>query len=379
MSSLQEQSFTARLAGVKLSSWVATLILIVALPFILLGISGFNPLSIFGNLISGSVGSLTVICRSLEKATPLILVGLGATVAFRCSVWNIGIQGQMLLGGLGATIGGLYVVGGVPRPVNYIIMFVLAAIFGGVWALIPGFLRQRFRVNELVSSLLLNYIAYFLIVYLVRYPMLGDKAFGSTTNNIDKEAWLFSFWSSGPLSALKIGFPVAVAIGLVLWYFFRRSVFGYWIRAVGTNASASFVAGIPVTRLILIVMFMSGALAGLSGLSEVAGTYHVLSEGIGINYGFFGVAAALLGRMRPLPVLFVGIGMGCLLTGGLAVQAATGVSQTLVLVIIACFLVGVLFQPSIERAIIRGSRRFVRPTAQQLSDGRMAVSEAGEE
>ena len=282
------------------------------------------------------------------------------------------------MGGLGATIAGLWLVVGVPRPVNYLIMFVLAVIFGGGWALIPGYLRQRFRVNELVSSLLLNYIAFFLIVYLVRYPMLGDKAFGVTTNNIDKDAWLFPFWSSGPLSAVRVGFPVAVAIGLLIWYFFKRSVFGYWIRAVGTNANASYVAGIPVTKVILAVMFVSGGLAGLSGLSEVAGVKHVLSEGIGLNYGFYGVSAALLGRMKPLPVLFVAIGVGALLTGGLAAQASAGVSQTLVLVIIACFLVGVLFQPSIERGIVRSIRGFARPAAGQAVGRETMISGDGE-
>jgi ABC-type uncharacterized transport system permease subunit len=336
----------------KISSWVLTIVGMLVLPCVLLAISGHNPFDVLWKIVNGSLGSWSGIAASLEKSTPFIVAGLGATVAFTCGIWNLGIQGQILIGALGTVLVGLYLPG-LPRPLLFPIMFLVTFIFGGAWALLPAFLRQKFRVNELVSSLLFNYVAYWLIVYLVRYPLHGEKAFGSTTDSIGENAYLPGLVSGGPFARLNVSFIVVLATGVILWFVFRKTLFGYRVRAVGTNTSASFLAGIPVNRVIILVMFISGGIAGLAGLTEVAGTHHVLVETIAINYGFFGIAAALLGKMRPIPVLLVAIGIGCLWTGGLFVQAATGISSNLVLLIIACVLIGVLFQPVLERLLVR--------------------------
>jgi general nucleoside transport system permease protein len=336
-----------RKLAVKGVSWIATVCCILLVPAILLAATGYNPLTVYTQIASGSVGSVQRLLMSLDKSIGLIFVGLAATVAFRCGVWNLGLQGQLLMGGLGAAIGGLYL-GNLATPLHIFVMVLLALAGGAVWGLIPAVLRQRFKVNELVSSLLLNYVAFYLIVYMVRWPMHGTMTIGPHTDTISPTAMIPAFSAS---YSLKISFVFALLLGLLIAWLFNSTVYGYWISAIGHNPLASRLGGISVTKVIIVVFLVSGALAGLAGMNEVAGTTHSLGENIAVNYGFFGVAAALIGGMRPMVVVLVSIFIGCLLTGGLWVQSTLGVSSDVVLIIIACFLIGLLLEPVIERRL----------------------------
>lgn len=337
----------ARRITARVISWVATICIVLLVPGILLAVIGHNPFVVFYELAAGSVGGFRELMTSLDKSTGLIIAGLAGTVAFRAGIWNIGIQGQILMGGLGAVIGGLYL-GEMATPLHLLITAILGIVGGAIWGLIPALLREKFRVNELVSSLLLNYIALYLIMYLVRWPLHGKTTVGPNTDTIVASAYIPAFSSQ---YALRISFIFAVLIGVVLLFVFRKTVFGYRINAIGGNPSAARLSGMNIGKVGIATMLVSGGIAGLVGWNEIGSTLHFMNEGIAINYGFYGVAAALIGRMRPMLVVIVAIAMGCVLTGGLFVQASMSISSELVLMLIAFFLLGLIMEPVIERKL----------------------------
>ncbi len=202
----------------KILGWLCVAVIMLALPCILLVFIGYNPSQVVLTLVREAVGNRGSIAQSLDKATPIIFAAMGATVAFRCGVWNIGIQGQVLMGALGAGIAGLYL--NLPLPLHLLACALLAMILGGSWATIAGFLRQKMKVTELVTTLLLNYIAYWFIFYLVRFPMLGKYAFGPTTDTLPRSARLPGLTPTGAWSSLTIDFFLAVVIVLGVWYLF---------------------------------------------------------------------------------------------------------------------------------------------------------------
>jgi len=358
---IRAEKFSGTMLSVKVLSWLAALIVIVLLPGILLAVSGFEPFAVIYNIVSNALGSASAIASSLRKSAPIVIAAVGATVAFRCGVWNIGIQGQIIMGALGASIAGLYL-DGLPRILLLPAIFVMAALFGGFWGVIGGYLRQKLHVSELICTLLLNYIAEYIVYYLVRYPLRGANAFGPTTDTLSAAARLPSLASGGIWSIVRVDIILAFVLAALIWYLIEATVLGYQVRAVGVNPPAAQLGGVRINRAVILVMFIGGAIAGLGGMSEVAGAQGYLSESVADNYGFYAIAAALIARNKPIPTSVLALIVGCFLTGAMGIQATMGVPSVLVMVILATFLLGILVQPAIEKAM---RKAFIRQAAGQ--------------
>ena len=310
-------------------------------------VSGFNPLKVYYTLLYGGFGSVASIVRTLNKAAPLLFCSLGILIAFRCGVWNIGAEGQLYMGALGATLVGLFV-RGIPLPLHLFLIFLASFVGGGLWAGIAGFLRVRYLVNEIIVTLLMNFIAFWIIFYMVRFPLRPDSAFNPVTAPIAETARLPILL---PATSLHAGILIALIFSFVIWFGLQRTVLGYRIKATGSNPKAALYGGISIHKTVMISMCLSGGMAGLAGMSEVAGVQYLLSENISFNYGYLAIPVALLGRLHPLGAILASLFLGGLLTGGRFIQVALGVPSTLVYVLVAVFILAFLLEPYLDNRL----------------------------
>lgn len=269
------------------------------------------------------------------KAAPLIIIGVGLSIAYRANVWNIGAEGQYIMGGLAATWVALASHGAGGWWTLPVMM--LAGIAGGAaYAAIPALLRTRLNVNEILTSLMLTYASVQLIYYLVRAPWKDPMGMGfPQTRRFASEALLPNII---PGTIVHAGVPIAIIVALVAWFIMSRSVFGYQMRVVGAAPHAARYGGFSENKTIWLALLVSGALAGLAGMLEVAGPFQRMVPGFPTNYGFTAIIVAFLGRLNPLGVIFAGIVMAITFVGGEVAQttiglpnAATGVFQAMML------------------------------------------------
>jgi simple sugar transport system permease protein len=314
--------------------WLSPLISVIAilvallLGALVLALVGGDPIRAYAHIAGAAFGSLGVFSDTLVKATPLIMTGLACSVAFQMKLWNIGAEGQFYMGALGASI---VILAGVvpadaPRVVTIAVMLVAGILFGAAWGLIPGWLKARLRVNEIITSLMLNYIA----VAFVNYFIFGVWSEGGfqMTRTFQQAAWL------PRLSDLANQFPIlrgltthfglvfAVVAAVIVWHILFRSLWGYEIRLIGDNPRAAKYAGINITRNTVFVMMLSGGIAGLGGMSEIAGVVHRLQGSISPGYGFTGIIIAWLAKLNPLVVVPVSVLFGGLILAGREIQPA---------------------------------------------------------
>jgi general nucleoside transport system permease protein len=289
---------------------------------------GVNPIGGYRELAWGMFGSRHNISESLLKATPLIIISLGMTIAFSASTWNIGAEGQFYMGALAATATALALArlpGALLRPVT-----VLAAMLtGGLWAAIAGYLRARFRINEIIVTVMLNYVAMHFVQYMLAVPLRETQSRGMgypQTNVITEAIWLPRL---APGIRLHTGFLIALALVVVMYFVHRHTTFGYRIRAVGLNPQAARHAGIGVTRTLVVAMAASGAFAGLASQIEVTGVHHRLLWGISPGFGFLAIVVTLLGNRHPLGVLLAAVLLAALDFGAQTMQRGTGVPVAL--------------------------------------------------
>jgi ABC-type uncharacterized transport system permease subunit len=293
-------------------------------------------------LVSGSLGSWYAIgSGTLIRATPLILTGLAVAIAFRAGVFNIGAEGQFLVGAAAGTAAAL----GVRAPSLIVIASALlaGAMAGAAWAWIAAILRSRFHVLEVISTILLNFLAANLLSYLVRGPMQEPTHVYPQTLTIPVAAQLPRF---GAGTRLHLGFAIAVIACIASWWTIRFTAGGFRLRAVGANPHAARSAGlIDVERVTMRAFLVSGALAGLAGAIEVCGVTYALYENTSPGYGYTAIAVALLARLNAGAVILTGIVFGALEAGGAAMQRDAGVPSVVVSVVEAGIILGlVVFQ-----------------------------------
>jgi ABC-type uncharacterized transport system permease subunit len=269
------------------------------------------------------------------KAAPLIIIGVGLSIAYRANVWNIGAEGQYVMGGLAATgvaLATYSLTGWWILP-----LMILAGVAGGaLYASIPALLRTRLGVNEILTSLMLTYASVQLIYYLVRAPWKDPMGMGQPQTRIFAEAARLPFVI--PTTIVHAGVPIAIIVALVAWFIMSRSVFGYQMRVVGAAPHAARYGGFSENKTIWLALLVSGALAGLAGALEVAGPFQRMSPAFPTNYGFTAIIVAFLGRLNPLGVVFAGIVLAITFVGGEVAQttmrlpnAATGLFQSMML------------------------------------------------
>ena len=295
---------------------------------VVLALVGGDPWAAYAHIGKAAFGDLGVFSDTLVKATPLILVGLACSIAFRMKIWNIGAEGQFFIGALfsGAVILSGLVPEGAPRWVAIPVMATAGLIGGALWGFIPGFLKAKLKVNEIITSLMLNYIAVALVNFFV-FAVWSEGGF-QMSKVFPKEAWLPRLTDYAKVVPLfrglttHAGMIFAIAAAVVIWYILYRSLWGYEIRLVGYNSRAAEYAGINIARNTVLVMMLSGALAGLGGMSEIAGVVHRLQTNISPGYGFTGIIIAWLAKLNPLAVIPVSILFGGLILAGREIQPA---------------------------------------------------------
>jgi simple sugar transport system permease protein len=311
---------------------------------ILLLVLRVNPLRAYAALVGGALGNASGLTQSVVTATPLLLVGLGIVIAFRASVINIGAEGQIMLGALATT---WFALAFRTWPSGLLIPSTLGVGFlaGAAWGFIPGLLKARLRVNEILSTVMMNAIAQQVMNYLLRGPLIDPAevaagTFIAQSARLPAQAWLPRLV---PQTQLHAGALLAVLLAGVVYIFLWRTTIGYRLRAVGQNPDASRYAGIPVPFYQALALTLAGGFAGLAGGIEVLGIHHRLLEGISGGYGFTGIVAALFGKLHPLGLIPAAFIFGSLLVGADKMQRAVQVPSALVgtlLGVVVLFVVG---------------------------------------
>lgn len=296
---------------------------------VLLALNGFNGSDVFNVMIVGVFQDFRSVSEILLKAVPLILIGAGLCVAFRCKMWNIGAEGQLYLGAVAATLVGVSFEGLSPW-LHVPAVLIAGALGGAVWAGIAGWLKVRFQASEIVTTIMLNYVALIATSWLVTGPMKDSKADYPQSARLLRDSWIPDLI---PGTRLHIGIVIAIVLAIVLYVYLYRSSAGYAVRVVGINPHAARYAGMNAGRNMMVAMCISGAMAGLAGAFEVAGVTHRLYQNISPGYGFEGIAVALLAGNNPLGAILSGGLFAVLRSGSELMQITSQVPQVLVSVI----------------------------------------------
>ncbi|GIK40008.1 MAG: ABC transporter permease [Chloroflexota bacterium] len=305
---------------------VGSVVLAFIISGLILKLIGGQPLEVAKFAYQATFGSWPVFSDTLVKATPLIMVGLACAIAFQMKLWNIGAEGQFYMGAFAATLVVMVplVPPGSPKVVVLGAMLIMGLVGGAIWAFVPGFLKAHFQINEIITTLMLNYIAVFWNNFWI-FNSWSDAGF-QMTPTFDRSAWLPRLadyareYRAFSGITLHLGVVIALIATVIVWWVLRRSRWGYEIKLIGDNPNAARYAGLNIARNIVLVMMFSGALAGLAGMSEISGVVHRLQERISPGYGFSGIIVAWLAKLNPFAVVLVSILFGALIVAGREVQ-----------------------------------------------------------
>jgi simple sugar transport system permease protein len=322
-------------------------LLIAALP---LAWAGAPVLTAYAVMIEGALGSTLGITETLARATPLILTGLAAAVAFRARLWNIGAEGQLYLGALAAVAAGSGAI--VAPPIVMIpLLLVVGALAGAALMLVPTVLKQRLGVDEVVTTLLLNFVVLLFVSMMIEGPMKDPLGFGwPQTEPVIDEGRLPDLV---PRTRLHAGFVVALLAAAAMWVLTMRTSWGFEIRAVGANPAAARFAGMPVERVVLRVGLLSGALAGLAGVGEVIGLKGYLNLDISPGFGYAGIVVATLAQLNPIGVVASAVFVAVIFVGADAMSRAVTVSSYIADLVVATSLLTMLLATLVIRYRLR--------------------------
>jgi ABC-type uncharacterized transport system permease subunit len=315
-----------------LAASLAAALILCGLLFLAVGV---NPVSALQALLHGAFGTWRATTETLVKATPLIFTGLGTAVAFRARLWNIGAEGQVFAGAIFAywCQSGL---AGTSAFVQLPVIIVGALVGGSLYAGLAAILKTRFRVDEVISTVMLNYIiVYALSLLLLKGPWSEAGGFFEQTAKVDPGSVLPILIDK---TRLHLGFLVALIAAALAWLLITRTPAGFEIRAAGSNLRALEVQGTNSGRVVLMVMLISGALAGLAGMSEVYGVHYRVKGGALATFGYTGIIVAILGQLNPWGVVIAAILFGALVNGATFMQIKTGVPSALIYAIEAIIL-----------------------------------------
>lgn len=341
--------------------WAVGRPLITILAAVLIGAllvipTGTSPVAAYGALLRGAFGSQVSILNSLERATPLLFTSLAATVAFKAGVFNIGIEGQLYMGAFSAALMGIYGAG-LPRAV-LIPMCILAAMAGGMlWALIPGYLNTKLKINLVVISIMMNNIGQLFTEYLSTYPFKGELPV-SATAKLSEAAWMTRF---SPKSAFNTFFFLGILLALLLYFVIFKTTFGYELRALGQSERFTRYNGVNINKKVMVILLMSAAISGIAGAEQVMGANQRFYAGFSANYGFTGITVALLGGLNPLGAVIGAVFFGALNSGAVQMEVATDISRdlisTLQAIIIMLLAIEYLTKPKLIAGIQKKLRR----------------------
>ena len=315
--------------GTELLTIPVAIIIAFAVGAVLMVIAGVNPLDAYAALFSGAFGTPQHIADTLIEATPLALIGVGIALCFRGGIFNVGAEGQFLLGGMAAAV-----VGGAlptaPQPLVLLAMAIAALIAGAAWAAIAALLKVYLNASETLTTIMLTYVATYLVSFLLNGPAKDPASPLAQTVPLTSSGLLPALW---PGTTLHVGIILALIVAIAAHYFLRRRVGGFQLVAAGLNPVAARSAGLPVRRIFISVFLASGALAGLAGMVQVAGVQGKMIVNLSPGYGYTAIVVALLGRSTPIGAFFAALFFGALSAGGAAMETSVGVPASLVIIV----------------------------------------------
>ncbi len=308
--------------------------------------TGHDPVVALAAMWRGAFGSWdTILSAVLPRSIPLIVIGLGIGLAFRAGALNIGAEGQFYAGAIAATWAGLHL-NGWPSPLAIPALLITSILAGVLWVAVPVLLRIRFGVLEVISTLLLNFVADALVSWMVQGPLQETKRIYPQSDPIAASARL----PQVPGTRLHLGLLLAIGLALVLWLIYRRTLWGFQLRATGAGPLAAGIAGrIDTKKMIATALLLSGGIAGLAGGIEVSGVSYALFQSLSPGYGFTGIAVALLARLNPLGTIATGLLFAALEAGAGGLQREAGVPAVLVYLIEAVIIIVVLLSDAFAR------------------------------
>lgn len=331
-------------------SYVTSLFIGIIISTFIIIIAGYNPLDTFKYIGIGVFGSVYSIAETLVLATPLVLIAASTTLSFRGGFLNIGGEGQALMGAVLATFIGI--------PITFIpeylkfwpFAIIVGFIGGGFWGAICGVLKAKYQINEILTTLMLNYVALWLSHYLVYFAW-------DDPSTLDPRTYYVSAYTSIPKilsgTRLHLGIIISLVLALMVWFTLNFTVFGYEIKAIGSGKRAALISGIDVNKKIMLLSFLSGGLAGVAGAMEVCGLYGYLRDDIISGKGFLGLGAALVGKLSPIGSIISGMFLAMLLTGSGYMQRSIGLPAPFVNTIIGILLLSILLEPFISKILLR--------------------------
>jgi len=310
---------------------------------VVLALVGGNPFRAYAHIAKASFGNIGVFSDTLVKATPLMLAGLACTVAFRMRLWNIGAEGQLFMGAFAASAVVLapLLPADTPQLLMLLTMAIAGFIAGALWGSVPGILKAKLNVNEVLTTLMMNYIALSWVNFFI-YAVWSEGGF-QMSPMFPKSAWMPRLADyAEQIPALRgltthLGLGLGIVAAVVLWWVLNRSKWGFEIQLTGDNPRAARYAGINIVRNTVLVMMLSGGLAGLAGMSEISGVVHRLQGAFSPGYGFTGIIVAWLAKLNPLTVVPVSILFGALLLAGREIQPS-GIPKLIQGIILFCLI-----------------------------------------
>ncbi|AOZ93163.1 ABC transporter permease [Paenibacillus crassostreae] len=283
---------------------------------IFIAANGMNPITVYEKMFRGAFGTSYGFTETIVKAIPLLLCGLGIAIAYRISIWNIGAEGQFTVGAMGATAVTIYFPG-LPTFWSLLLMILFGFAAGAIWGLMTAVPRTHFGVNELITSLMLNYVALLALDYVVFGPWKDPEGFNFPGSSMFTAAQSLPVLGS---TRLHLGIVFGLVAVLIYYLMIRFTRWGYELRLIGANSIAAHYAGIHIKRHIIIVMLISGGLAGIAGMAEVSGVTHKLMQGISPGYGYTAIIVAWLAKLNPIGLIVTSVLFGGLIVGGYSVQ-----------------------------------------------------------
>lgn len=316
---------------------------------VVLQLTGHSPLEAYRAMLMGAFGDMFGLGQTFTQATPIIFTALAFLFAFKCGLFNIGAEGQLLVGGFAAALVGISF-HGLPAFIHIPLALLAGALAGGLWGFIPAILKAKLGAHEVITTMMLSYVAFYVTGYMVNYPYKAPGWVAQTVS-IARSAELPRILQPTQLSASIF---LAVILAALTHYALQKTTFGYEVRATGLNPTAAENGGINIRRDMILAMVISGAMAGLGGSGEVMGVHRRFIEGFSPGYGWDGLAVALVGGLHPAGVLLAAVLFGALRSGGMVMTRVTGVPLDIVFILQALVILFVAAPMLIRYLLKRG-------------------------
>jgi len=287
---------------------------------IVLAATGYSPLEAYGTMLAGAFGDIYGIGQTLTQATPILFTALAFLLAFKCGLFNLGAEGQLIIGGFFAAVVGVSL-NGLPVFIHLPLALLAGILGGAIWGFIPAILKAKLGAHEVITTLMSSYVALYVTSYFVNYP-LKAPGWVSQTIPIAASAELPRLL---PVTQLSAAFILSIAAAIATAYLLEKTTIGYEIRAIGLNPAAAENAGISTKRGLILALVISGAIAGIGGAGEILGVHRRFIDGFSPGYGWDGIAVALIGGLNPLGSIIAAILFGAIRSGGISMNISTGV------------------------------------------------------